>query len=288
MMYNFHNNYLKREAKEVLLSQRVAIITGGAVGIGRAIALKFADEGCSVVISDISETAGKKTLEEVRNKGKEGLFVRCDVTDNSQVQAMVNETMAKFGKIDILVNNAGGVAGVNKEAEGKSKGKAKSGATEDISEEAWDKIVDLNLKSQFLCCKAVIPIMKAHRYGKIINFSSMGAIYPPDSIAHYHAAKGGVIALTTNLAFELARFNIYVNAILPGPVRSEFFREILRDVLDPEKEAFYKMLANKVPLRRMGKPEDIAGVALFLASELSDYVTGEAINAGGGLPLSPE
>jgi NAD(P)-dependent dehydrogenase (short-subunit alcohol dehydrogenase family) len=272
----------------MLLSQRVAIITGGAVGIGRAIALKFADEGCWVVVSDISETAGKKTLEEVRNKGKEGLFVRCDVTDYSQVQAMVNETMAKFGKIDILVNNAGGVAGVNKEAEGKPKGKAKSGATEDISEEAWDKIVDLNLKSQFLCCKAVIPIMKARRYGKIINFSSMGAIYPPDSIAHYHAAKGGVIALTTNLAFELARFNIYVNAILPGPVRSEFFREILRDVLDPEKEAFYKMLANKVPLRRMGKPEDIAGVALFLASELSDYVTGEAINAGGGLPLSPE
>ncbi len=276
----------------MLLSGRVAIITGAAVGIGRAIALKFAGEGCSVVVSDISEFEGKRTQNELTQNGKKALFINCDVTNSLQVQAMVNQTIARFGKIDILVNNAGGVktgAGTRGSKSRSGAGEAdKSGATENITEEAWDKVVDLNLKSQFLCCKAVLPHMKARLYGKIINFSSMGAVHPPDSIAHYHAAKGGVIALTSNLAFELARFNIYANAILPGPVRSEFFSEILKDVPDPQQEAFYKMLANKVPLRRMGRPEDIAGVALFLASELSDYVTGEAIKAGGGLPLTPE
>jgi 3-oxoacyl-[acyl-carrier protein] reductase len=273
-----------QEENPMLLTDRVAIITGGAVGIGKATAVKFAEEGCSVVISDISAAAGEKTAAEIAGRGKNCLFIRCDVTSGEQVQDMVNRTISKFGRIDILVNDAGGVSGA-KEGPG---GERKAGGIENISEWQWDKIVDLNLKSQFLCCKAVIPHMKACRYGKIINFSSMGAIYPPDSIAHYHAAKGGVIALTTNLAFELARYNIYVNAILPGPVRSEFFTEILDGVNKADSEAFFKMLANKVPLRRMGKPEDIAGVALFLACGLSDYVTGEAINAGGGLPLSPE
>jgi 2-hydroxycyclohexanecarboxyl-CoA dehydrogenase len=262
----------------------VAIIAGSAVGIGRATAVKFAEEGCKVVICDISAAAGQRTADQIAQKGSESLFVRCDVTNGAQVQDMVDQTIRKFGKIDILVNDAGGVAGV-KEGSGRER---KAGGIENISEIQWDKIVDFNLKSQFLCCKAVVPHMKARKYGKIVNLSSMGAIHPPDSIAHYHAAKGGVIALTANLAFELARFNICVNAILPGPVRSEFFHEILEGVNEADSEAFFAKLADKVPLRRMGKPEDIAGVALFLASGLSDYVTGEAINAGGGLPLTPE
>jgi len=114
----------------------------------------------------------------------------------------------------------------------------------------------------------------------------MGAVHPPAPIIHYHAAKGGVLSLTSNLAFELARFNITVNAVLPGPVRSEFFREMVQD--DKQKEEFFTMLGKRVPMQRMGTPEDIAGVALFLASDLSSYVTGESICAGGGLPLTPD
>ncbi len=267
----------------MLLNDRVGIITGGAVGIGRATAIKFAEEGSNVVIADILESEGMKTLDEVHKKGREGIFVPCDVTDNQQVQGMVNKSMDVFGKIDILVNNAGGISGVG----GGAKNTSKIGSINDISEEAWDKVVDLNLKSQYLCCKAVVPFMKAQMYGKIINFSSMGAIDPPNSFPHYHAAKGGVIALTRNLAFELARFNIHVNAVLPGPVLSEFFNDMVNNLPPAEMEAFFNFLADKVPLRRLGNPEDIAGVVLFLASNLSDYVTGEAINAGGGLPLSP-
>jgi len=256
-----------------LLKDKVAIITGGASGIGRGIAIKFAEEGASVVVVDIAESEGKKTARAVSRKGAGGIFIKCDVTSRRQVQEMVGKTMAKFGRIDILVNNAGGVPG------------AGSGSINDITEAQWDKIVDLNLKGQFLCCQAVAPHMKEKRYGKIINISSLGAVHPPASIVHYHAAKGGVLSLTSNLAFELARFNINVNAILPGPVRTDFYTGILEKV--PDKEAFFTELGRKVPLQRLGTPEDIAGVALFLASELSSYVTGEAIRAGGGLPLSP-
>jgi 3-oxoacyl-[acyl-carrier protein] reductase len=258
----------------LLLTNRVAIITGGAVGIGKGIALKFAEEGCSVVISDISESAGRKTAEEISKIGKEALFVQCDVKEKSQVQAMAAKTISRFGKVDILVNNAGGVAG------------SKDGSIEGLSEEEWDRIIDINLKGQFLCCQAVVPCMKEQKYGKIVNVSSMGAIHPPAPIAHYHSAKGGVLSLTTNLAFELARFNITVNAILPGPIRSEFYNEMLTKI--PDKEAFFTMLGNRVPMHRMGTPEDVAGVALFLASNLSSYVTGQSICVGGGLPLTPD
>jgi len=133
-----------------------------------------------------------------------------------------------------------------------------------------------------------VPYMKKKKYGKIINVSSMGAIHPPAPIVHYHAAKGGVLGLTTNLAFELAPFNITVNAILPGPITTEFFTEMLKKMSKAEGKAFFKMLESKVPMHRMGTPGEIAGVALFLASDLSSYVTGEAINAGGGLPLEPQ
>ncbi|MFC2070776.1 SDR family NAD(P)-dependent oxidoreductase, partial [Chloroflexota bacterium] len=201
------------------------------------------------------------------------LYIRCDITDNLQVQDMVNKTISEFGKVDILVNNAGGII------------PGHGGPIEDTTEEHWDKMVNLNLKSQFLCCKAVVPNMKANRYGKIVNLSSMGATHPPAGIIHYHSAKGGVIGLTVNLAMELAQMNITVNAILPGPIQSEFYSEMLKSV--PDKEAFFANLGKRVPMQRIGTPEDIAGVALFLASDLSSYVTAESICAGGGLPLPP-
>jgi NAD(P)-dependent dehydrogenase (short-subunit alcohol dehydrogenase family) len=256
----------------VLLKDKVAIVTGSALGIGRGIALKFAEEGASVVVTDINDTEGKKTLEGVQKAGREGLYVHCDVTDYQQVQETVSQTLKKFGRIDILVNNAGGVPGI----EGSS--------IDDVSVEQWDKIVNLNLKSTFLGCKAVVPLMRERKYGKIVNLSSMGAVYPPASLPHYHAAKAGVIGLTVNLAFELARYNITVNAILPGPVQTPFWEPVTRGIKNTE--AFFAEVArHDVPMQRMGKPEDIAGVALFLASDLSGFMTGESLMVGGGLPL---
>ncbi|MBN2239448.1 MAG: SDR family oxidoreductase [Dehalococcoidales bacterium] len=259
----------------MLLIDRIAVVTGGAKGIGKGICLKFADEGCDVVVNAMHIEGAEKVADEIRSRGRRALAIAADVSDSSQVNAMMSRTLEEFGKIDILVNNAGGITA------------AGEGPIEEISEEDWDRIIDINLKGQFLCCKAVVPHMKENRYGKIVNVSSMGAIHPPAPIVHYHSAKGGVLSLTTNLAFELASHNITVNAILPGPVYTEFFVELLKDSSEEEKEAFFSKLTGNVPMHRMGIPEDIAGVALFLASDLSSYVTGESINAGGGLPLTP-
>jgi NAD(P)-dependent dehydrogenase (short-subunit alcohol dehydrogenase family) len=256
----------------LLLSGKVAIITGGATGMGRSTALKFASEGCAVVVADISKVNGQKTSEELSQTGAEGLFVPCDITSSRQVQDMVEKTLYKFGKIDILVNNAGGTLGI------------KGGSIDDATEEDWDRVLNLNLKGAFLVCKSVVPHMKEKKYGKIINLSSMGAVHPSVSVLHYHSAKAGIIGLTYNLAFELAPFNICVNAIVPGPVVTPFWDPIMLGIGD--RDAFFSALAKKeVPLGRIGTPEDIAGPALFLASELSSYVTGQIIYAAGGQPL---
>ena len=257
----------------MLLKNRVAVITGGAVGIGRGTALKFAEEGCAVVVADIAAIEGNKTAEEASQKGGEGIFVPCDVTKSGQVQDMVDKAISKFKKIDILVNNAGGVPDPK-------------GSLAEVSEEQWDRSLNLNLKSVFLCCQAVVPHMKKNKYGKIVNISSLGAVHPAVSVMHYHSAKAGVLGLTYNLAFELAPFNISVNAILPGPIRTPFWEPVTRDI--PDKDAYFAEIARReVPMRRIGTPEDIAGVALFLASELSSYISAETICVGGGLPQLP-
>jgi NAD(P)-dependent dehydrogenase (short-subunit alcohol dehydrogenase family) len=253
----------------------VAIVTGGAVGIGRGIVLKFAQEGCKVVIADISEAEGQQTAGEVTAKGGKCLFVKCDVTSGAQVNRMVAAAVKEFGRLDILVNNAGGVPGIQGEK------------LEDVTEDEWHRFIELNLTSVFLCCKAAVPHMKKKRYGKIVNFSSIGAVHPAVSVVHYHAAKGGVIGLTYNLAFELAPHNIHVNAICPGPVRTPFWNPVLKNAPDPDA-VFAEIGKREVPLGRVGTPEDIAGAVLFLASELSSYVTGDVLYVGGGLPQLPQ
>jgi len=254
----------------LLLSDRIAIVTGGAKGIGRGISLKFAEEGCSVAIADIRENEAKKTLEEISQKGAKGIFVQCDHTDSRQVQNMVDKVIEKFGKIDILVNNAGGFG--------------PSTAITDLSEEAWDKSIALNLKGVFLCCKAVIPHMIKNKYGKIVNISSLAALTAGPANPHYSASKGGVLSLTFDLCLEVARYGICVNAIMPGIIQTDMWNTSIPAGAD--KDEFFQQRGNTlIPLQRAGTPADVAGVALFLASSLSDYVTGERIIVGGGLPF---
>jgi NAD(P)-dependent dehydrogenase (short-subunit alcohol dehydrogenase family) len=257
----------------MLLNNKVAIVTGGSTGIGQGIARRFAEEGCAVAITDIADSEGKKAIDEITGKGHKAIYLHCDVTKEKEVVDSVKKTVDTFGTVDILVASAGGIPGFRGEG------------IEETTEEMWDRIVNLNLKGLFFCNKAVIPYMKAKKYGKIVNISSMGAVAPPAPIMHYHAAKGGVISLTTNLAQEVARFNITVNCILPGPVRTPFWKPVTAGVDDVE-EFFNNIAKTEVPLQRVATPDDIAGGALFYASDLSSYVTGDRMLMGGGIPLT--
>lgn len=257
----------------MLLKNRVALITGGAKGMGSAMAVKFAEEGCSVAIADISEKEANETLVKVMEHGNDGIAIKCDVTDEEQVKSTVDQVLSNFVKLDILVNNAGGLTA--------------SPPIEEMSTYDWEKSLDLNLKSDFLFCKYVVPHMKQKKFGKIINISSMGAIQPPHHSINYNTAKSGIIGFTYDLANALAPFNINVNAILPGPIRTSFYDKITESMNEKEIEEFFAFLGTEVPLGRVGTGEDIAGAVLFLASELSSFITGETLNVSGGIPLKP-
>ena len=256
----------------MLLDDKVAIITGGARGIGRGIAYRFADEGCSVTIADVDMGEANITLAELVKKGKEALAIQCDVADSQQVRNMVDKVIKKFGKIDILINDAGIHPAQY--------------TLLDLPEKEWDRVLDVDLKGEFLCCQAVAPHMMKRKYGKIVNISSLSASTPQHPSVHYSAAKAGVLGLTYDLAFELASYNICVNAIQPGAVRTPLWDGSLASVED--KNAFFTDLAQKnIPLQRIGTTEDLAGAALFLASDLSAYVTGVSLLVTGGQPLTP-
>lgn len=258
----------------MLLKDRVAIITGGGKGMGRGMAMKFAEEGCRIAIADIDINEASNTISQVKDKGSDGLAIQCDVTDGQQVGTTVQKVVDKYKKIDILVNNAGAIA-THK-------------PIEDITEEEWDKVLALNLKSHFLFCKYVVPHMKKAGYGKIIGISSIGGIQPPAHEIHYNTAKAGIIGFTYDLGKELAPLNITVNAILPGPIRTNFYERMTGTMNEEEKDKFFNEgLGVKVPMKRPGTPEDIAGAALFLASDLSAYVTCETLCVTGGLPQLP-
>ena len=257
----------------MLLRDKVALVTGGGKGIGRGIAKEFAKQGCNLIVNGLHLDPAKRVAEEIKSLGREAIAIKADIGNSAEVNKMIETAADKFGRIDILVNNAGGVSGT----EGR-------GNSDSITEEEWDRVVNLNLKGPFLVTMGVLPYMKKNGYGKIIFISSMGAVSPCVSVIHYHAAKAGVIGLMTNLAFELAPMNIYVNAIVPGPVETTFWDALLPP--GPDREALFRAIAKKeIPLERIGKPEDIAGPALFLASGLSDYITGQVINVAGGQPL---
>jgi len=254
----------------VLLENRVAVITGSASGMGKAMALKFAGEGCNIVVNDIQLEKAQEVAETIKAGGRDAVAVKADVSDSDDIKSLIKQAVEKFGKIDILVTNAGAAGGAD---------------LEHSDEDEWDRVLTMNLKGAFLLCKSAVPYMKKQRYGKIVMLSSMGAVRPSISVLAYHAAKSGIIGLMKNLSFELAPFGIYVNCIVPGPIETPFWDPLSVGMSEENKQAFFTELGKKeVPLGRMGKPEDIAGPALFFASELSSYVTGQVMCVAGGQP----
>jgi NAD(P)-dependent dehydrogenase (short-subunit alcohol dehydrogenase family) len=257
----------------MLLANRVAIVTGGAKGMGKGIALKFAAEGASVAVIDIDTKEAETTVGEIKKMGRQGQAITCDVTSEKQVKSAVDQVIRTFGTVDILVNNAGGAHITAK--------------IEDLTEEQWDKVMALNIKSHFLFSKYVVPIMKAKKYGKIIGTSSIGAVQPPGHVIAYNTAKSAILGFTADLATALAPLGINVNAILPGPIQTHFYDGMVGQMTEEQKTGFFKMLGTKVPLQRVGTPEDIGNAVVFLASEMSSYITGQALYVSGGLPLVP-
>jgi NAD(P)-dependent dehydrogenase (short-subunit alcohol dehydrogenase family) len=255
----------------MLLKGRVAIVTGGAKGIGRGIATRMAEEGCTVAIADIDMKEAAATVSTIEKKGGTALAIQCDVTKEASVKAAVDQVVARFGKIEILVNNAGG--------------ERRSPPIENITEEHWDKTMDLNLKSAFFFSKHVVPYLKQQKYGKIVNLSSMGAVAPPAHVIDYNTAKAALMGFTVDLAGALAPLGINVNAILPGPVKSHFYDAMIGSMNEEQKNAFFVTLGKKVPLQRIGLPEDIGNAVVFLTSEMSSWIAGQSIMVSGGLPM---
>ena len=247
---------------EKLLKEQVAIVTGGTSGIGKTIAETFADAGASIAIFGIQEEEGKQTVEEFSKKGVQAQFYFVDVTDVDQVQKSVQEVIEAFGKIDVLVNNAG---------------ITKDNLLMRMDESDWNAVLDVNLKSCFHTCKAVLrPMMKA-RHGRIINISSVVGLMGNGGQANYAASKAGMIGFTKSLAKEVASRNILANCIAPG-----FIKTAMTDKLnEKQKEA----ILGNVPMQRLGEPRDVANGALFLASPLANYITGQVLIVDGGLVM---
>jgi NAD(P)-dependent dehydrogenase (short-subunit alcohol dehydrogenase family) len=250
------------------LAGRCAIVTGGMRGIGRAIAVTLASEGAHVGVVDLDppDTAAvTELMQEIQATGSRGCYERCDVTRRDQVEAAFGTIVATLGKLNILVNNAG-------------KGRDPV-PIDQLQEKDWDEVVALNLKSAYLCCSVAVPHLKKEPGSKIVNLSSTaGRGISPDSIVSYASAKAGVVGFTRQLARELGKFGITVNAIAPGAILSgraaERFAEGAEDKI--------RRMVDPIPLARMGKPEEVATVALFLVSSDSSFVTGNTIDVNGG------
>jgi len=241
------------------LKGKVAIVTGASRGLGRGMAIGLARAGANVVVTDILDT--KETVDEVKKLGREALGIKVNVTKKSDVEAMVQQTLEKFGMVDILVNNAGIL---------------RIEPTEDMKEEDWDKVLAINLKGQFLCAQEVGKHMIKQKSGKIINMSSIAGKFGNPQSAAYNASKAGVILLTKTLAIDWGKHNIQVNAICPGAFYTPMTEESFKD------ENLVQMIKTSVPLGRYGEPEDLVGTVIYLASEASNYVTGHALVVDGG------
>ena len=246
------------------LSEKVALITGSARGIGKAIALELANHGANIVINDILiENEINKTLEEIKQSTNKAIGIRADITKLDEVESMVKEIINKFGKIDILVNNAGIV---------------RDSLLIRMKEEDWDTVININLKGTFNCSKTVAKyMMREKKGGKIVNISSVIGLVGNIGQANYAASKAGIIGLTKSMAKELALRNINVNAIAPGFIETDMTKKL------PEKVR--QELQQQIPLKRLGIVEDVAKAVYFLVSDASNYITGQVINVDGGMVM---
>jgi 3-oxoacyl-[acyl-carrier protein] reductase len=247
------------------LKDKVAIITGAGHGIGRAYAKRFSEEGAHIVIAEIDSRAGERVAAEIRAAGNSAWARPTDVVNFESIRGVVAEGVQRFGRIDILLNNAAIYA---------TRPVTKCNL-EDLSVEEWDNVIEVNLKGVFLCCKAVIPIMKQQRSGKIINVASGTFFHGTGNMPHYTASKGGVVALTRVLAKQLGSWSINVNCLTPGSTMSE---EQITDEVRQRREQSARQRA----FPRVEVPEDITGTALFLASSDSDFMTGQLLVVEGG------
>ncbi len=239
---------------------KVALVTGAAQGIGKAIALLLAAKGADVVVSDINFEKAQETAKEIEEKGRRSIALKVNVADPEEVERMVETIMERFSRIDILVNNAG--------------------ITRDrlllrMSEEDWDAVLDVNLKGVFNCTKSVVKHMSKQRSGKIVNIASVVGLMGNAGQANYAASKAGVIGFTKTVAREFAQRGININAIAPGYIQTPM-TEVLPEKVKEE-------LMRLIPMGRLGQPEDVAQAVLFLVSEASNYVTGQVLNVNGGI-----
>jgi 3-oxoacyl-[acyl-carrier protein] reductase len=241
------------------IDNRVAIITGGGGGIGGAIVQRFAHEGAKLAVVDIDAQAAKASAANVAAKGRDGMAIAADVTDKKSVDEMVQATLDRWGRIDILINVAGG---------------ADRKLVVDMTAADWDHIVEMNLKSVFLCSQAVLPAMLKQRYGKIVNISSIYGFTGNATRSSYAAAKAGVAAFTKSLALEHAQDGLNINAIAPGRIETPRVRGHYSD------EAWAAAVA-QIPMGRTGTPDEIASAALFLVTDENNYITGQTIHVNG-------
>lgn len=244
------------------IENKVAVITGGADGLGRAAAMKFSAEGAIVVIWDMNEEKGRQTVAEIEAEGGKAFFARVNTASYAEVEAATKDAADKFGQIDILINNAG----ITRDASIKK-----------MTPEMWQQVIDVNLTGVFNCAKCISAGMVEKGYGRIINTSSVVALYGNFGQSNYVATKAGVIGLTKTLARELGRKGVTVNAVAPGFIATEMVKKMPENVL--------KAMEEKVPLGRLGKPEEIASVYLFLSSDEASYINGATISVDGGITI---
>jgi len=247
------------------LTDRVALVTGGSRGIGKAVVALLASCGAHVAVNYVKdEAAATATVEMARAHGVKALAIQANVARLDQAQRLINQTIERFGKIDFLICNAGIWEG---------------DAVESISEELWDKTLDINLKGTWSVCRAAVPWMKKQRYGRIVIVSSTAGQRGEANVSNYAAAKGGQISFTKSLGPELAAFGINVNCVAPGWVETEMTKDVVDD------KARLESINRTIPIGRMATPEEIAGPIVFLCTSWADHITGEVLNVNGGSVL---